>query len=147
MDATGCLVCGKNAEEHVYVDGQRVYLCDAHMFAWDQGEIGDEQLIAALLKSRPQAKQTLPVGTQVSWQSQANGTYVEKRGKIIAFVDASELVMLPPRVLRSHFKGELFSTRPRYLVAVPRGGKSKITDYYAPLASVIHRYNKPEGAE
>jgi len=93
------------------------------------------------------------VGHTVSWKSQGQGTVREKVGKIVALLPAHEDAekVFPP--VRGMTKGGQrkfdysVSRVDRYLVAVPRprtplATKAEILDYYAPLASVVHKHGK-----
>ena len=83
----------------------------------------------------------IPPGTTVSWTSQSWGVEKTKTGQVLAFVPAGhhprryfdvDVRGIPASRLKFDFRP---SRNDRYIVAVPRGGQSKIVDYYAPMAS------------
>lgn len=85
----------------------------------------------------------LEAGTQVTWESQSQGSWKVKSGRVIGYIPAGadpfELYPQLKEARRSHIKFSRVSASPRYLVAVPRGGRSTATDYYAPLATRLER--------
>jgi len=95
-------------------------------------------------------KQRIIDGTEVSWQSQAAGSFVKKTGIIEAFVPQKADVRDIWKVLRPDKKFEYgaisqpTSRIPRYLIRVERQGKTKAflkDKYYCPSASVIEKQN------
>lgn len=81
----------------------------------------------------------MKVGDKVKWSSQAGGVWKEKRGTLIALLapEQDALKMLPSELPKSRFKGERFSENFRGMVEVPRGGKSSLSDFYAPRMSAL----------
>lgn len=87
----------------------------------------------------------ISVGTKVTWSSQAGGTRRQKTGVVAAIVEVGE----NPFKMRG--VGELLENTPksrikfdggerklvRALVEVPRGGKSLLSDFYCPYASLL----------
>lgn len=76
----------------------------------------------------------MKIGDKVKWTSQAQGRWKEKRGILIAFLgpDDDAYDFLPTGLPKSRFKGQRTSLNRRALAEVPRGGKSTLSDYYAP---------------
>ncbi|MFS0837245.1 hypothetical protein [Paenibacillus sp. 1P03SA] len=75
------------------------------------------------------------VGDKVKWTSQSYGVTKEKRGTVHAVIKPNENAMsyLPREMKPSQRKFDTYWTvYTRYIVAVPRGGKSVLTDYYCP---------------
>jgi len=89
--------------------------------------------------------QILKRGTLVTWESQAGGYTKRKVGTILAFIPKNEdgyqelfKIFFPEfRLPPSQIKGQRYSQSARYLVEVPRGGKSKLSDYYTPYDSRV----------
>ncbi|WP_309479417.1 hypothetical protein [Brevibacillus agri] len=83
----------------------------------------------------------MQIGDKVKWASQANGIWKEKRGVLRAILGPDDDVydVLPPGLPKSRFKGSRRSLNRRALVEVPRGGKSKLSDFYAPYLSVLEK--------
>jgi hypothetical protein len=91
----------------------------------------------------------IAVGTEVSWVSQASGSYVKKTGVIQAFVPALKDVrdiwktLYPDEEFKYGNISQPTSSIPRYLVKV-RLEKKKVYTYYAhycPSASVVEKQN------
>lgn len=82
-------------------------------------------------------------GDRVRWASQASGFAKVKVGVFIKVVQPLEDVRfsLPEGVNTppNHIKAQAVSSIARALVKVPRGGKSKIADYYCPRLSALDR--------
>lgn len=74
------------------------------------------------------------VGDTVEWTSQANGSTITKRGKVLAFVMPQEPAreLLPEGTAKTALQGDNKSANVRVLVEVPRGGKSDKMNYYCP---------------
>lgn len=86
--------------------------------------------------------QILKPGTLVTWESQAGGYIKRKTGTILAFIprkeDGYELIpKISNKLPHSRIKGQRYSQSARYLVKVPRGGKSELSDYYMPYFSKV----------
>jgi hypothetical protein len=82
----------------------------------------------------------MKIGDIVTWKSQAGGSFKEKTGRIIAFVDAMERGFdeLPTSIKPSRIKFQNVSViSDRVIVEVSRGGKSMQTDFYAPYVIVV----------
>ncbi|WP_301171052.1 hypothetical protein [Brevibacillus nitrificans] len=79
------------------------------------------------------------LGQKVKWSSQAQGRWKEKRGTLKMILEAEQdaVAHLPLGLPKSRFKGERYSENRRALVEVPRGGKSILSDYYAPRLSSL----------
>jgi hypothetical protein len=89
----------------------------------------------------------IPNGTAVKWTSQANAGRKTKKGVVLAFVPAWEdpIKVLGRELAPNERMREQWATQSvRYIVAVPRGGKSKLVDLYLPRASVVERGARPE---
>lgn len=85
----------------------------------------------------------IKVGDTVTWESQAQGSWTEKRGTVLAIVPAGENVMpkIPETAKRSHMKiSSSVSKCDRALVAVTAGAYGGLTHYYAPRLSVLEAY-------
>jgi hypothetical protein len=90
------------------------------------------------------------VGAEIKWVSQSGGMQKEKRGKLIGTIIKGESGF---RVLNKATGLEWYGitarvkfqdtnvVSDRYLVEVPRGGRSVLTDFYAPQMSVIDAQN------
>lgn len=79
-------------------------------------------------------------GTRVTWTSQANAGYKTKVGTVLAFVPAwVDPIKALGRLREPHERADgLGASRyDRYLVAVPRGGRSKLVDIYTPYVSIV----------
>ena len=88
----------------------------------------------------------IPIGTEVEWTSQAQGTDRTKRGVVIAHLPPMARLskVIPPGTPRSRIKGEELSTRRRYVVAVRRP-KGRVTYYYTPVAEWLEEAWKGRG--
>lgn len=86
-------------------------------------------------------------GTQVKWTSHGAGGAKSKSGEVVGFIPGGKkMTDLFPQVLdvpKTRVKAGLpwgdTSGYDRYLVAVPRGGKSTLVDYYAPCAKWLEK--------
>ncbi|MGF7033493.1 hypothetical protein J2T17_004441 [Paenibacillus mucilaginosus] len=77
----------------------------------------------------------LQVGMQVKWRSQARGVSKEKIGTVYAIVEARKnaFAVLPDETTRGQVKFDTpYADQKRYIVEVPRGGKTAKSDYYCP---------------
>ncbi|OXM84593.1 hypothetical protein [Paenibacillus rigui] len=80
----------------------------------------------------------LQVGDKVKWSSQAQGSVKEKAGMVIAIVPGGQRASkyLPDGIEMKNKTYVKFDTEiakhVRYIVEVPRGGKSVKFDYYCP---------------
>lgn len=78
-------------------------------------------------------------GSKVKWVSQSGGYWREKEGTLLGYaqanVDAMQWVPKDTPVSRVKFQAK--SEFERAIVLVPRGGKSKLSDYYAPRPSML----------
>lgn len=89
----------------------------------------------------------LEPGTQVTWTIHGTGGTKTKTGQVVAFVPAGkrltevmpELRSLPKTRVKAGLPWGDTSGQDRYLVEVPRGGKSTLFDYYAPLAKWLEK--------
>lgn len=85
----------------------------------------------------------LDVGAKVKWTSQSQGSVKEKIGTVYAVVEAGQNAKahLPAGLADSQIK---FDTRhvqhKRYIIEVPRGGKSDKVDYYCPRVGDLQLY-------
>lgn len=82
----------------------------------------------------------MSVNDEVVWESQAQGSWVEKRGTVIADIPAGEGAKkyIPSTAKKSHSKVDKdVSSIDRVLVAVPAGKDGKITHYYCPRKSAV----------
>lgn len=82
------------------------------------------------------------IGDTVSWISQAGGYSKEKIGVIVGFIPPNKsavplLNKLDVKVPSSRVKFQSLSELDQVVVEVPCGGKSKITDFYAPRKSQV----------
>lgn len=87
-------------------------------------------------------------GAAVRWTSQSQGSTKEKIGTVHAVVPAGEspIDYLAERYSSAQIKfDKLISTTSyvRYLIAVPRGGRSVKVDYYCPRPALL-RVADPE---
>lgn len=82
-------------------------------------------------------------GTQVKWVSQAQGSHVEKTGKVLAYIPRRVNADLIAEGIgfktKPKLQGQKYSSVPRYLVEVTSGKGS--VKYYTPLASTIEKQN------
>lgn len=83
-------------------------------------------------------------GQQVRWVS----SFTEKIGEYVAFVpaktDVRDLIPEYDELSRNQIKGITVSSIDRYLIKVPRGGKSTKYDYYMPTVYMgVSAYNGP----
>jgi hypothetical protein len=74
-------------------------------------------------------------GDSVQWTSQSQGRTTTKHGtvhsKVLAMINPGHF--LPEGTKLSHIKFDLrVADFERFIIAVPRGGKSQIIDYYCP---------------
>ncbi|MGF7032393.1 hypothetical protein J2T17_003316 [Paenibacillus mucilaginosus] len=77
----------------------------------------------------------IQVGMQVKWTSQTQGVSKEKFGTVYAIVEARKNAFgaLPLGLTRAQIKFDTpFAGHKRYIVEIPRGGKSTKSDYYCP---------------
>ena len=81
----------------------------------------------------------MKAGDKVSWESQAQGSWTEKRGTVVADVPAgtNATQFVPDLAKKSHLKFDDVSKVDRTLVAVPAGKDGQITHYYCPWKSVL----------
>lgn len=82
----------------------------------------------------------MKVGDKVAWESQAQGSWTEKHGIVIADIPAGESAMqhIPSGTKKSHSRVDKDkSSIDRVLVAVPAGKDGQITHYYCPRKSVV----------
>lgn len=80
------------------------------------------------------------VGDAVQWTSQSQGSSKTKRGTVHAIVPVGRTatVFIPKGTPKASIKFDgLYSDRERYVIAVPRGGKSVKVDYYCPRPSLL----------
>lgn len=95
---------------------------------------------------------SLKQGDSVTWISQSQGSWKEKRGTVISVVPAgaSAIRMLEEKVgavPKSRIKFQDVSKFERVLVEVKRGGKSGLLDYYAPkLKTLVNHSASEDGA-
>lgn len=80
-------------------------------------------------------------GDIVTWESQAQGSWKEKRGTVVAVVPPGESALgwVPAGTPKSHIKFEVdvYLMGDRALVAVTAGAYGGLTHYYAPRVSVL----------
>lgn len=82
----------------------------------------------------------MKVGDKVTWESQAQGSWTEKHGVVVADVPAgvSAKQYIPTSAKKSHSKVDQdISKIDRVLVAVPAGKDGQITHYYCPRKSIV----------
>ncbi|KEQ27789.1 hypothetical protein [Paenibacillus tyrfis] len=87
------------------------------------------------------------IGDKVKWGSQAEGSEKEKRGTVHAIVPAGSYARryLPEGLAQSQKKFDTnHAEYTRYIIAVPRGGKSRKVDYYCPRANQLQVDDSPE---
>src|SRR5690606_8298106 len=91
-------------------------------------------------------KQQWRVGDHVKWSSQAQGTTKLKRGKVHAVVMANVSVRAyMSGISDSQWKFDtIYAPYVRYIIAVPRGGKSTKVDYYCPRPSMLQADKEDE---
>ena len=81
------------------------------------------------------------VGDTVTWESQAQGSWTRKTGKVIAVVlpGESALGWVPAEAKKSHVKFEvdIYLKGDRAVVAVPAGAYGGLTHYYTLRVSVL----------
>ncbi|WP_135553296.1 hypothetical protein [Paenibacillus cymbidii] len=90
----------------------------------------------------------LQVGDKVKWTSQSGGYQKEKRGTVYAVVPEGVNAMAKlPRSLRSTQRkfDTWHSKYVRFIIAVPRGGKSVLVDYYCPNPGLLQLDEEPNG--
>ena len=92
-------------------------------------------------KCRIGEKVMIKVGDKVTWESQARGSWVEKRGTVVAVVPPGESALgwVPLGTKKSHikFEADIYLRGDRAVVAVPAGAYGGLTHYYAPRLSVL----------
>ena len=80
----------------------------------------------------------IKTGDTVTWESQAQGSWVRKTGKVIAIVPPGESALgwVPAEAKKSHVKFEvdIYLKGDRAVVAGTYGG---LTHYYAPRVSAL----------
>lgn len=81
------------------------------------------------------------VGDKVTWISQAGGWTKTKEGTVHAVVPANKCTIdYLPSVSVAQVKFDTYYTaQERYIIAVPRGGKSTKVDYYCPRPSALRK--------
>ncbi|QHW35787.1 hypothetical protein GZH47_33375 (plasmid) [Paenibacillus rhizovicinus] len=91
----------------------------------------------------------MEIGTIVTWSSQSGGSTTTKTGKFLGFIErkADGHAMLPLDKMKDGLVRKMPGSRVKFqdrnyvyrraLVEVPRGGKSKLSDFYAPSANII----------
>lgn len=83
----------------------------------------------------------MKAGDTVTWESQAQGSFTQKTGKVVALIPirASAKNFLPKDVKKSHVKFDTDRSldRERVLVAVPAGKDGQITHYYCPSKGIL----------
>ncbi|KIL37950.1 hypothetical protein SD70_29615 [Gordoniibacillus kamchatkensis] len=86
----------------------------------------------------------IEVGSKVKWVSQSQGSVKEKAGIVHAVVEAgaNAMSLLPTGIVSSQIKFDTWrSLHKRYIIAVPRGGKSQKIDYYCPRVGDLQLRN------
>jgi hypothetical protein len=93
-------------------------------------------------------------GTIVTWKSQAGGYTKVKTGKVIAIIPKNQdgYHQIPGfndyykqnSISYRRIKGQRCSQIVRYLVEVPRGGRSVLCDYYFPNFSLVKKVEVKE---
>lgn len=82
----------------------------------------------------------LKVDQQVTWESQAGGTWKTKTGTVLAIVPARHRIpsgIIPDGTPKSRIKFDgCVSFVDRVIVAVPRPG-GRVVDYYAPRPAIV----------
>lgn len=83
----------------------------------------------------------MKAGDTVTRESQAQGSFIEKMGKVVAIIPVKESAksFLPKDVKKSHVKFDTDRSfdRERVLVAVPAGNSAQLTHYYCPSRSML----------
>ncbi len=82
------------------------------------------------------------IGDKVRWTSQSQGSSKTKEGTVHVVVPAgrSAAALLPEGVGKTQVKFDsIYAAHDRYIVAVPRGGRSKLVDYYCPRPALLER--------
>ena len=82
------------------------------------------------------------VGDKVVWESQAQGSWKEKAGTVIAKIPAGTRVLkhIPSSAKKSHLKFDSdISIYNRVLVEVPAGKHGDIMHYYAPKEASVKK--------
>lgn len=77
----------------------------------------------------------------VKWTSQARGHTITKLGEVFAVVSPNEdaFKYFPDGTSRSQIQFDAhYAEHERYIVKVPRGGKSLKFDYYCPRVSQLY---------
>lgn len=80
----------------------------------------------------------LDVGTKVRWTSQSRASRTEKVGTVHAIVEPWQdaKLSLPRDISRHQVKFDtIHASHKRFIIAVPRGGRSDKVDYYCPRVS------------
>lgn len=90
----------------------------------------------------------ISVGDTVIWESQAQGSWTRKTGKVIAVVPPGESALgwVPAEAKKSHVKFEvdIYLKGDRAVVAVPAGAYGGLTHYYAPRVSTLEKQGLSE---
>lgn len=80
------------------------------------------------------------IGCKVKWESQAQGSWKEKEGKVIAIIqpnmDIKKYLPKDTKISRCMFDGR--SQNERLLVEVMGGAKKSLKYYYAPRLSAVN---------
>lgn len=79
-------------------------------------------------------------GQLVTWKSQSQGVTKQKTGTVIGFIEKGQNghVLIPPGTKNSRIKFQSVNeVGRRVLVEVERGGKSVLSDFYAPYESQL----------
>lgn len=82
----------------------------------------------------------MKAGDYVKWESQAGGSWKEKKGTVVAIVPARKNVwkFVPKSAKKSHIKFDTsIGLMDRILVAVPAGKNKQITHYYCPTKKML----------
>ncbi|MED4779549.1 hypothetical protein [Brevibacillus choshinensis] len=81
------------------------------------------------------------VGDTVTWESQSQGSFKEKTGKVLAIILPEEDLYkpVPEGIAKTRIKGQRFSSIARALVEVPREALRFGSDYYAPHVNMPRR--------
>ncbi|MEK3838668.1 hypothetical protein [Paenibacillus sp. FSL R7-0128] len=82
----------------------------------------------------------IKVGNTVKWTSQSQGSTKTKQGIVHAIVpsDYNAMTFLPIGLKLAQIKFDTWYTKfERFIIAVPRGGKSQIVDYYCPRPTML----------
>lgn len=81
-------------------------------------------------------------GDKVTWTSQSQGSTTTKTGQVHAMVPArrSAFRFLPADARNTGRKFDTeYADQARFIIAVPRGGKSTKVDYYCPRPSQLRK--------